>query len=103
MSHFSSDSQSSTDSQVRASTRPLALHRNDRQLPVFCPQCGMRIEVRKGLCGNRIIDAILLQAAGIGAELECQRCQTSFVFQKVESYQNVRHDRTGSRDHALTR
>lgn len=61
-----------------------AVKQGERQLPVFCPQCGHRIEVKKGLCGNRLIDAILLQAERIGTELECLRCRTRFVFQKLE-------------------
>ncbi len=72
---------------------PPAITRGERQLPVFCPQCGTRIEIRKGLCGNRLIDAILLQAQRIGAELECQRCQTRFVFQKLEDIPEEKRER----------
>lgn len=61
------------------------VNHGEKQLPVFCPQCGNRIEIQRGLCGNRIIDAILLQAERIGTELECQRCDTRFVFQKLEA------------------
>lgn len=55
----------------------------ERNLPVFCPHCGSQIEFEKGLCGNRLIDAILLQAERMGAELVCQKCRTQFVFQRV--------------------
>ncbi|WP_417848645.1 hypothetical protein [Thalassoglobus sp.] len=67
--------------------------RGERQLPVFCPQCGTRIEIRKGLCGNRLIDAILLQAERLGTELECQRCQTRFVFQKLADIPEAKRER----------
>lgn len=71
--------------------------RGDRQLPVFCPQCGTRIEIRKGLCGNRLIDAIMLQAERIGTELECQRCETRFVFQKLEETPSSERGRKSGR------
>ncbi|WP_145204779.1 hypothetical protein [Thalassoglobus polymorphus] len=72
---------------------PPAITRGERQLPVFCPQCGTRIEIRKGLCGNRLIDAILLQAERLGTELECQRCQTRFVFQKLAEIPEAKRER----------
>lgn len=68
----------------------------EKQLPVFCPQCGNRIEIQRGLCGNRIIDAIMLQAERIGTELECQRCDTRFVFQKLEAIEHGKREK-GSR------
>ncbi len=73
--------------------QPSALSRCESQLPVFCPQCGTRIRIRKGLCGNRLIDAILLQAERIGTELECQRCQIRFVFQKLENVSGISRHR----------
>ena len=61
----------------------LNVQSKERKLPVFCPHCGMQIDFDKGICGNRLIDAILLQAERMGAELVCQKCKTRFVFQRV--------------------
>lgn len=75
------DSSSLTVHEVN--TRPKPISPVDRQLPVFCPQCGVQVQIQKGLCGNRLIDAILLQARHCGTELECHHCRTRFVFQKL--------------------
>lgn len=51
-----------------------------RQLPLACPNCQRPIALEKGLCGNRQVDVILLQAERVGAELECRDCGLRFVF-----------------------
>jgi hypothetical protein len=56
-----------------------------RDLPLVCPHCQQSITLAVGLCGNRQIDAILLQAERIGAELECQSCGLRFVFHRTGS------------------
>ncbi|WP_437185807.1 hypothetical protein SH668x_002925 [Planctomicrobium sp. SH668] len=56
-----------------------------RGIPLICPQCQQAINLSIGLCGNRQIDAILLQAGRIGTELECDRCGLRFVFHSTGS------------------
>lgn len=56
-----------------------------RDLPLVCPHCQQSITLALGLCGNRQVDAILLQAERIGAELECQGCGLRFVFHRTVS------------------
>ena len=56
-----------------------------RSTPLMCPNCQEPIPLSSGLCGNRQIDAILLQAERIGAELDCQRCGLRFVYHRVNS------------------
>jgi len=58
---------------------------NQRTLPLICPHCQQPIRLDPGLCGNRQIDAILLQAERIGTELECRRCGLRFVFHRMRS------------------
>lgn len=53
---------------------------SSRQLPLACPNCQRPIALVKGLCGNRQVDVILLQAERVGAELECRDCGLRFVF-----------------------
>lgn len=54
-----------------------------RSLPLMCPNCQKPIQLSIGLCGNRLIEAILLQAGRIGAELECHQCGLRFVFHRT--------------------
>jgi hypothetical protein len=56
-----------------------------RKLPLVCPECQEFIQLSPGLCGRRQIDAILLQAERIGAELECRQCGLRFVFHRSTS------------------
>ena len=56
-----------------------------RPLPLMCPHCQQPIQLAMGLCGNRQVDAILLQAERIGTELECHRCGLRFVFHRTRS------------------
>ncbi|WP_437226395.1 hypothetical protein SH661x_004562 [Planctomicrobium sp. SH661] len=56
-----------------------------RELPLMCPHCQQSINLVTGLCGNRLIDAILLQSERIGTELECGRCGLRFVFHRTGS------------------
>ncbi|GEM_PF-6325336 len=65
--------------------RPEGHSHERRDLPLVCPHCQQSIVLALGLCGNRQIDAILLQAERIGAELECQSCGLRFVFHRTGS------------------
>jgi len=56
-----------------------------RELPLMCPHCQQPIRLATGLCGNRQIDAILLQAERIGTELECHTCGLRFVFHRTST------------------
>ena len=51
-------------------------------LPLVCPACRQPIALALGLCGHRLIDAILLQAERLGTELECDSCGLRFVFHR---------------------
>lgn len=59
--------------------------RRRRELPIHCPTCTRRIEIPVGLCGQRLIDTILLQSERLGAELECRECGHRFVYQRPSS------------------
>lgn len=54
-----------------------------RALPLMCPHCQQPIQLTVGLCGSRLVDAILLQAERIGTELECRHCGLRFVFHRT--------------------
>jgi hypothetical protein len=60
--------------------RPASSRTPGRTLPLSCPLCREPIQIATELCGNRLIDAILLQAERIGTELECHNCGGSFVY-----------------------
>ena len=68
-----------------------------KQLPVYCPRCQSPIQVDRGLCGNRLIDAILLQSERMGAELECRECDLRFVFYRPTPDCEVRNRVTVAR------
>jgi len=59
-------------------------HFTHRTLPLVCPHCQRPIDLSLGLCGNRLIAAILLQSQRIGAELDCSVCGLRFVFHRSE-------------------
>ncbi|SFI18783.1 hypothetical protein [Planctomicrobium piriforme] len=62
----------------------------NRSLPLVCPSCQQPIALATGLCGNRLIQAILLQSERIGTELECGACGLRFVFHRSESIDSPR-------------
>jgi len=64
-----------------------------RELPLMCPHCQQPIRLATGLCGNRQIDAILLQAERIGTELECHTCGLRFVFHRTSAAARLHHSR----------
>ncbi|MCA8998632.1 MAG: hypothetical protein KDA80_16650 [Planctomycetaceae bacterium] len=51
-------------------------------LPIHCPGCARPIEVSLGLCGQRLLQAIMLQAEVLGTEIECHRCGHRFIYQR---------------------
>lgn len=48
-------------------------------LPKFCPGCAHPFPLRVGLCGERQLQAIALQAMRSGVELPCRHCGILFV------------------------
>ncbi|HWL08671.1 MAG TPA: hypothetical protein VNQ76_09710 [Planctomicrobium sp.] len=60
------------------------LHINtpSKTLPLVCPTCQNPISMAAGLCGHRLVQAIMLQSERIGTELECHNCGLRFVFQR---------------------
>lgn len=73
-----------------------------RELPLMCPHCQQPIRLAGGLCGNRQIDAIMLQAERIGTELECHRCGLRFVFHRTGAISQQRQPVTTCREHSET-
>lgn len=53
-------------------------------LPRFCPDCGHQFEFLVGLCGHRFLQAIALQSARVGVEIECRKCLNMFVLTRTE-------------------
>lgn len=61
-----------------------------RELPLYCARCGSRIRFEPGLCGNRIVEAVLLQSVRLGVEVECESCQSAFIYSRLESSERLR-------------
>lgn len=70
-----------------------------RQFPFFCPMCGTRVSLNPALCGNRLLDAIMLQADRLGVEIRCQHCSGTFIYSRLESLNRLRR-MTESNGHA---
>ena len=60
--------------------------------PIYCPSCGTQIVFHVGLCGNRLLDAIRLQAQRLGSEICCQSCASVFIYQPVETLTDSQPD-----------
>ncbi|WP_437194320.1 hypothetical protein [Planctomicrobium sp. SH527] len=56
-----------------------SFNRSAVNLPLACPACRTPIGYVKGLCGNRLTQAVMLQAERLGAELECGHCGLRFI------------------------
>jgi len=56
-------------------------------LPLSCPVCQSGLSIVAGLCGNRLVQAILLQSQRIGAELECSACGMRCVLHRQSTLQ----------------
>lgn len=58
-------------------------------LPRFCPDCGHEFQFLVGLCGYRHLQAIALQSARIGVEIQCRQCKNMFVLTRTESLPKI--------------
>lgn len=61
-----------------------------RELAVGCPGCHGQIPLTRGLCGYRQVDAILLQSARVGVEVECAGCGLRFIHHRADPLTGVR-------------
>jgi hypothetical protein len=52
--------------------------------------CGTRVSLDPALCGNRLLDAIMLQADRLGVEITCQNCHEIFIYSRLESLARLR-------------
>ncbi|MEZ5942401.1 MAG: hypothetical protein R3C18_13490 [Planctomycetaceae bacterium] len=53
-------------------------------LPKFCPDCGHEFHFLIGLCGHRFMQAIAIQSARSGVEIQCRYCKNMFVLTRSE-------------------